>query len=1455
MKKSLLIAVITTLLFSYGQIDIVIAQVNIGPGSTVDQYFEIGTSATATLPDYWKADKNTTVRTVGTYSAAVTTTEQRAGNNMSSSATNGIYNYAAGDPTSATDRAVGGLSSSSASKSVNIYVWLSNSGGSDITNFTISYNVEKYRNGLNSAGFSIQMYYSTDGSTWISAGSDFLSSFPADIDNTGYASAPGATLTVANKTLPVAVSTGSSIYLAWNYSVTSGTTTSNAQALGIDDVSITANGGGTPIAGIPSFSPIAGTYYTTQYVTISSSTSGASIYYTTDGTDPDNMGNGTLFTLPITINSNTTLKARAYATGYDPSAIETAVYTFPEINDVANIAALRAGTPGTTIYRLTGEAILTYKTSSYNVKYIQDATGAIIIYDAGGIITTSYNLYDGITGIIGTLTLYNGMLEFIPVTNSAAASSSGNTVVPVEVTLADLNTDYQAKLVKVNNVTITGTGNFVNATNYNITDPTGSGVLRTAYADLNYIGQPIPTVAQNITGVVLQYGATTQFVPRSTSDFETYIPVNATLTANPTSLSGFSYVAGSGPSTSQSFNISGVNLTGYPGNLTVSGSTDYEVSADNLTFGSSALIPYTSATLSPTAVYVRLKSGLSTGTYNSEVISVSGGGALLTADVSCNGFVLAPEPSNHVTNFSAGTTTLSEIPLSWTDATGAVLPDSYLIKGSDVSYAAITDPVDGVPEANSALVHNINYGTGNYTFTGLQPSTPYYFKIYSYTNSGSAIDYKLGAVPNATATTQSPVQVTYTWIGEDNASWVTSTNWNPERTTPSATDILLFNDGTSKTITGVPTETVAQVQVINNTIINLQSSAVVTLSIAGSAGTDLIVSAGSALNLNAANAITINLLSGATASISGAIKFSASATTAHRLTSADAGGITFNSGSSFTAGTNFSGNAFGTTRANSVIFAAGSVYICQAGSNPFALTQPASVVVFQTGSVYKHQTTNSPSFGGRVYADFEYDFNGTTSATGSTAVAIDNLTITQGVFNFNVTATPGHVIKGNISVANSATLNFNPSTAGTVKLQGTGTHTISGGGTLTTGANSTLDIDNAAGVNLGIPITINGSLKLTNGLFTLGSSDLVIGLTGSIAGTPSATNMIVATGTGELRKLFSANGSFTYPVGDNDGIAEYSPVTITFTAGTYSSAYAAVNLVNSAYPGSTGNYLKRYWNISSSGITDFICNTQFNYPEADVEGNESSIYCVLISPPTNYDPANAALHQLTATGVSSFGTFTGRNPFVSSRTLNLKAYLEGFVAAREGIPPAPGYMYKTQLSDGSTTWDAFAGTIADTLTVALANEAAPFDIVYYAHYVNLNTDGTMTLSVPSTFGGSYYIVLQHRQYIETWSGTAVSFAAGTVDYDFSASAGQAFGSNQKSLGAGWGYGLYCGDLVKDGYIELGEVNNTYISARSAQYSYLIYDFTGNGFVELDDVNLIYSNYRSGKQRLAPDTTK
>ena len=212
-----------------------------GSGSYSEDFNGIGSTSTATLPSNWRMTNVTGARNAAiSWSSGLTATNQVGSASMSSTAGNGRYNF--GNSTTTTDRAIGGLSSASASQSVNMMLHTQNSGGSSIASYTISYNAERYRNGSNAAGFSILLYYSTDGTTWTLAGSNFNAVFTANADNNGLPTVPAQTIGITSQTLtlPSALAAGGSMYFAWQYSVTSGTTTGSAQAIGIDDVSITA---------------------------------------------------------------------------------------------------------------------------------------------------------------------------------------------------------------------------------------------------------------------------------------------------------------------------------------------------------------------------------------------------------------------------------------------------------------------------------------------------------------------------------------------------------------------------------------------------------------------------------------------------------------------------------------------------------------------------------------------------------------------------------------------------------------------------------------------------------------------------------------------------------------------------------------------------------------------------------------------------------------------------------------------------------------------------------------------------------------------------------------------------------------------------------------------------------------------------------------------------------------
>ncbi|NLK49966.1 MAG: T9SS type A sorting domain-containing protein [Candidatus Cloacimonetes bacterium] len=262
--------------------------------------------------------------------------------------------------------------------------------------------------------------------------------------------------------------------------------------------------------------------------------------------------------------------------------------------------------------------------------------------------------------------------------------------------------------------------------------------------------------AINISGnVVLQIRSTgTRQVIVDTIEWTSYAGGDPTITVDPNNLTGFSYLLGSGPSASQNFIVSGSNLTE---DILITAPAAYEIKKDGDTnYLSSLNLNESGGTVAATTINVRLKEGLSAGSYSQDVTVSSGS---KSQAVSCKGNVLKYEPTNYPTEFAAedGPTPYSEITLTWERPTAGVLPDGYIIKASDVGFNDIADPADGVVETSSSLVRNIPApSTETYTFINLNGETTYYFKIYSYTNSGSDINYKTdGAVPSVSHKTKS----------------------------------------------------------------------------------------------------------------------------------------------------------------------------------------------------------------------------------------------------------------------------------------------------------------------------------------------------------------------------------------------------------------------------------------------------------------------------------------------------------------------------------------------------------------------------------------------------------------------------------------------------------------------------------------------------------------------------
>ena len=195
----------------------------------------------------------------------------------------------------------------------------------------------------------------------------------------------------------------------------------------------------------------------------------------------------------------------------------------------------------------------------------------------------------------------------------------------------------------------------------------------------------------------------------------TVTPV-ALITSSSVNLSGYSYIVGAGPSTSQSFTFTGDNLTGFPSNITITGSTNYEVSTNNSSFSASITYPYTSSTLTAQTVYVRLKTGLSAATYT-ENITISGGGVSPSITVSNSGSVL-------VAPFTLGNLAAVVAAASASNTTASVIEiGTSAFQASPISTTVVngTDAVNGMRFSGSATstlyLANSNDGT-LITFTG-----------------------------------------------------------------------------------------------------------------------------------------------------------------------------------------------------------------------------------------------------------------------------------------------------------------------------------------------------------------------------------------------------------------------------------------------------------------------------------------------------------------------------------------------------------------------------------------------------------------------------------------------------------------------------------------------------------------------------------------------------------------
>jgi PKD repeat protein len=186
------------------------------------------------------------------------------------------------------------------------------------------------------------------------------------------------------------------------------------------------------------------------------------------------------------------------------------------------------------------------------------------------------------------------------------------------------------------------------------------------------------------------------------------------------------------------------------------------------------------------------------------------------------------------------------------------------------------------------------------------------------------------------------------------------------------------------------------------------------------------------------------------------------------------------------------------------------------------------------------------------------------------------------------------------------------------------------------------------------------------------------------------------------------------------------------------------------------------------------------------------------------------------------------------KALNVKVYLEGLYSTSN-----PGTMNQAYHSTGPQ----YAPGIADMLDIQLYDASTSLTLpVYEQQNVGLQTDGTATIAdLPFSLNGEYYIVILHRNSIETWSAQPVIFSgAGPIGYDFTTSSNKAYGNNQKHVGSSH-YAIFGGNTNQDSVIDGSDMSQVDNAVTQFMSGYIPEDVNGDGIIDGSDMSIIDNN--------------
>lgn len=436
-----------------------------------------------------------------------------------------------------------------------------------------------------------------------------------------------------------------------------------------------------------------------------------------------------------------------------------------------------------------------------------------------------------------------------------------------------------------------------------------------------------------------------------------------------------------------------------------------------------------------------------------------------------------------------------------------------------------------------------------------------------------------------------------------------------------ASGVTLTNNGTLSTAVALAgTGSIVQGA---NSILNIGGLSNITTMIAD-ADNNTVNYVGGAQTIKAINFVNLGLsgsdvktLRTATTSISGNLTLSGTTSTTTQENLTVGGNLLIGDGTTFTVAAfdlTVNGNTtIGNGSSGSIIF-----------SSTTGIKTFKGLVTVSAGATWDNSSRNEEiTFQGGITN------NGTfTAGTGIQNFQTNTQTLTGSI---NI----ARMVVSSVSLTNTNTLTISTALSGTgtlvqsansvLNINGTSTltninasasgNTVNYNGpspSIIAGSYQNLILNQSSGeATLSGNTTISGILTLNAGNFNIETNTLTLGAEATISiAAPSASAMIVTSG-GEVRKVFTTPGSFTFPIGEKTNVTEYSPISVNVvSASNFTSAYIGASVANAKHPSNASgtDFLTRYWNITQSGISDCQAIINGSYLPADISGTEGNIY-------------------------------------------------------------------------------------------------------------------------------------------------------------------------------------------------------------------------------------------------------